>query len=51
MWLQQEEFRNPDLLCMEIPKPIETMPQGLRKLIIGGEEINLFFLNCINNVR
>ncbi|MDO9534070.1 MAG: AAA family ATPase [Bacillota bacterium] len=38
MWLQQEEFQNPDLLCMEIPKPIETMSQGLQKLIIGGEK-------------
>lgn len=38
MWLQQEEFRNPHLLCMEIPKPIEQLPQGLQKLVRGGED-------------
>jgi hypothetical protein len=38
MWLQQEEFKNPDLLCIEISKPIEELPQGLSKLIIGGDE-------------
>lgn len=38
MWLQQEEFKNPDLLCIEIPKPIEELSEGLSKLIIGGDE-------------
>jgi energy-coupling factor transporter ATP-binding protein EcfA2 len=38
MWLQQEEFRNPDLLCVEIPKPLEQLPQGLRKLLRGGKD-------------
>lgn len=38
MWLQQEEFRNPDLLCVEIPKPIEELSEGLGRLIIGGDK-------------
>ena len=36
IWLQQEEFRNLDLLCIEIPRPYEELSTGLRKLIGGG---------------
>lgn len=38
MWLQQEEFKNPDLLCIELPKMLEKMPEGLRKLVQGGDD-------------
>lgn len=38
MWLQKEEFRNPDLLCIEVPKPVDELPKGLGKLIVGGED-------------
>ena len=38
MWLQQEEFRNPALLCIEIPKPVDEMPPGLQKLIGNGPD-------------
>ncbi len=38
MWLQEAEFKNPDLLCIEIPKVIEEMSRGLQKLIIGGDD-------------
>ena len=38
LWLQQQEFLNPDLLCIEIPKPVESLMPGLRKLIKGGED-------------
>jgi len=37
-WLQQEEFRNLDLLCIEVPKPIEELSSGLRLMILGGDE-------------
>ena len=37
-WLQHEEFLNPDLLCLEIPKPLEEMSQGWQRLLRGGED-------------
>lgn len=38
MWLQQEEFKNSDLLCIELPKPLEEMPEGLKNLVRGGDD-------------
>jgi DNA repair ATPase RecN len=38
MWLQQEEFKNPDLLCIELPKPLEEMSEGLKKMVRGGDD-------------
>lgn len=37
-WLQQEEFRNPDLLCVEIPRPLEELKEGFRKILSGGPD-------------
>jgi len=31
-WLQQEEFLNPDLLAVEVPKPLSKMSIGFQKL-------------------
>lgn len=37
-WLQVDEFTNPDLLCLELPKPLEEMSLGWRRLIGGGPD-------------
>lgn len=37
MWLQQEEFRNPSLLCIEVPKPMEALSAGWQRLLKSGE--------------
>lgn len=37
-WLQAQEFRNPELLCLELPKPLEQMSRGWQILIQGGED-------------
>ncbi len=37
MWLQQEEFRNPSLLCIEVPKPLEALSKGWQALLSAGE--------------
>lgn len=37
-WLQQEEFVNPNLLCIEIPKPIGEMSAGWRRLLKNGPD-------------
>lgn len=39
-WLQQEEFRNPDLLAVEIHKPVSFMSENLQKLFRSGEDCN-----------
>jgi len=36
-WLQQEEFRNPDLLAVEVPKPVNQMSPSFQKLFSSGE--------------
>lgn len=38
IWLQQEEFLNPDLLAIEIPKPVDSLPEGLQKLVRGRDD-------------
>lgn len=35
-WIQREEFTNPDLLAVEIPKPAEQMSQGFQRLFAAG---------------
>ena len=37
-WLQQEEYRNPDLLAVEVPKPISQMSSAFQKLFRSGED-------------
>jgi len=37
-WLQAEEFRNPDLYCIEIPKPPEEMSEGWQRLLGNGPD-------------
>ncbi|WP_058557687.1 TrlF family AAA-like ATPase [Thiohalocapsa sp. ML1] len=36
-WLQQEEFLNPDLLAVEVPKPVSKMSRGFQKLFGAGD--------------
>lgn len=35
-WLQSEEFTNPDLLCIEVPKPPTEMSVGWQRLLASG---------------
>lgn len=37
-WLQQAEFRNPELLAVEVPKPVSQMNAAWQKLFASGEE-------------
>ena len=37
-WLQQEEFKNSDLLAVEVPKPVHLMSAGFKKLFRSGED-------------
>jgi len=37
-WLQQEEFRNPELLAVEVPKPVHQMNPAFQKLFRSGED-------------
>lgn len=37
-WLQQEEFCNPDLLAVEVPKPISQMSLEFQKLFRSSED-------------
>lgn len=37
-WLQAEEFKNPDLLCLEVPKPIERMSAGWQRLFRSDDD-------------
>lgn len=32
-WVQQDQFTNPDLLAIEVPKPVHLMSKGYQKLI------------------
>jgi DNA repair ATPase RecN len=38
IWLQQEEFRNTDLLCVEISSPLGELTPNLQKLLQNGED-------------
>lgn len=37
-WLQQEEYRNPDLLAVEVPKPVSRMSSQFQKLFRNGDD-------------
>lgn len=37
IWLQQEEYRNPSLLCIEVSKPIESLSKNWQSLLSAGE--------------
>jgi len=37
-WLQQTEFKNPDLLCLEVPKPPSQMSGGWQRLLSNGAD-------------
>ena len=37
-WLQQEEFRNPDLLAVEVYKPVSFMKENWQRLFRSGED-------------
>ncbi|WP_024334646.1 TrlF family AAA-like ATPase [Desulfotignum balticum] len=37
-WLQQEEYRNPDLLAVEVPKPLSQMSDNFQKLFQSGDD-------------
>jgi len=37
-WLQKEEFKNPQLMCLEVPRPINEMSEGWQNLLINEEK-------------
>ena len=37
-WLQQDQFTNPDLLAVEVPKPISRMSDSFQKLFRSGDD-------------
>ena len=37
-WLQQEEYRNPDLLAVEVPRPVSQMSSAFQKLFRSGDD-------------
>jgi ABC-type cobalamin/Fe3+-siderophores transport system ATPase subunit len=37
-WLQQTEYLNPQLLAVEVPKPVQAMSKGWQRLFGAGEE-------------
>lgn len=37
-WLQAEEWKNPDLYCVEIPKPVAEMSAGWQRLFGNGAD-------------
>lgn len=37
-WLQQDQFTNPDLLAVEVPKPVQLMSAGYQRLLRSGDD-------------
>lgn len=37
-WLQQDQFTNPDLLAVEVPKPPHLMSAGYQRLLRSGDD-------------
>lgn len=37
-WLQQDQFVNPDLLAVEVPKPVNKMSKNFQKLFHSGDD-------------
>jgi energy-coupling factor transporter ATP-binding protein EcfA2 len=40
-WLQQSEYLNPSLFCLEVPKPVADMSPGWQKLLRSGDDCDL----------
>lgn len=40
-WLQQTEYLNPDLLAVEVPKPVSEMSPGWRRLFGAGADCDV----------
>lgn len=36
-WLQQDQFTNPELLAVEVPKPVHMMSAGYQRLLRSGD--------------
>jgi ABC-type cobalamin/Fe3+-siderophores transport system ATPase subunit len=36
-WLQQQEWKNPELFCVEVPKPLDQLSQGWQRLFRNGD--------------
>lgn len=39
-WLQKDQFTNPDLLAVEVPKPVGQMSDAFQKLFHSGDDCN-----------
>ncbi|WP_258240872.1 TrlF family AAA-like ATPase [Pseudidiomarina homiensis] len=37
-WLQQDQFTNPELLAIEVPRPVHLMTKGYQRLLLSGED-------------
>ena len=37
-WVQQDQFTNPDLLAVEVPKPVQLMSAGYQRLLRSGDD-------------
>lgn len=37
-WLQQDQFTNPDLLAVEVPKPVHLVSAGYQRLLRSGDD-------------
>lgn len=37
-WVQQDQFTNPDLLAVEVPRPVHLMNPGYQRLLRSGED-------------
>lgn len=37
-WLQQQEWKNPELFCVEVPKPLDQLNQGWQRLFRNGDD-------------
>ena len=37
-WLQQQEWKNPELFCVEVPKPLDQLSQGWQRLFRNGND-------------
>lgn len=40
-WLQQTEYLNPELLAVEVPKPVHEMSDGWRRLFDAGDDCDI----------
>jgi ABC-type lipoprotein export system ATPase subunit len=40
-WLQQDQFINPELLAIEVPRPVHLMSAGYQRLLKSGDDCQL----------